>query len=133
MHNTPIGAFHWNELMTRDVAKAKAFYADVCGWSYQEMPMPGGVIYTVIMAGEQPVGGMFAMSGPESADEPDHWVGFVAVADADKAAAAAKAGGGVLRREPFDVDSVGRIAILEYPKGAVIGVITPAPAPTPDA
>lgn len=133
MHETPNGAFHWNELMTHDLAKAKAFYAELCGWSYQEMPMPDGMTYTVAMAGEQPVGGLFPMSGAEFEGAPDHWIGYVAVADADKAAAAVEAGGGELERAPFDVEEVGRIAILKDPGGAVIGVITPAPPPTQDA
>jgi len=31
---TQPGHFHWNELMTRDLAAAKAFYGAVCGWTY---------------------------------------------------------------------------------------------------
>ena len=34
------GVFYWNELLTRDVAAAKAFYTDVLGWETEEMPMP---------------------------------------------------------------------------------------------
>ena len=29
------GHFHWNELMTRDVARAKNFYADAMGWTFE--------------------------------------------------------------------------------------------------
>ena len=32
------GQFHWNELMTRSVDKAKDFYADTLGWSYEPFP-----------------------------------------------------------------------------------------------
>ncbi len=35
------GTFYWNELMTRNVARAKKFYADTIGWSFDGMPMPG--------------------------------------------------------------------------------------------
>ncbi len=35
---TPHGKFYWNELMTRDVEKAKKFYAEAMGWSFEAMP-----------------------------------------------------------------------------------------------
>jgi uncharacterized protein len=35
------GTFNWNELMTRDVAKAKAFYGATLGWTFSDMPMQG--------------------------------------------------------------------------------------------
>jgi hypothetical protein len=43
---TPHGHFHWNELQTRDLAAAKKLYADSVGWTFEEMPMPDGTIYT---------------------------------------------------------------------------------------
>jgi predicted enzyme related to lactoylglutathione lyase len=36
-----LGNFCWNELMTRDVEKAKKFYGGVIGWSFDDMPMRG--------------------------------------------------------------------------------------------
>ena len=39
------GQFHWNELMTWSVDKAKAFYADTLGWSYEPFPMADGGNY----------------------------------------------------------------------------------------
>ena len=38
--------FVWYELLTSDVAAAKAFYASVVGWNSQDMPMPG-MTYTL--------------------------------------------------------------------------------------
>ena len=34
------GSFYWNELMTRDAEKAKKFYGDTIGWTFEAMPMP---------------------------------------------------------------------------------------------
>ena len=34
------GNFVWNELYTRDVEAAKAFYAATVGWTFEGMPMP---------------------------------------------------------------------------------------------
>ena len=125
---TQSGAFYWNELMTRDADQAKAFYGAVCGWSFQEMEVDG-IDYILAMVGEQPVGGIFAMSGPEFEGVPEHWACYVAVDDADQAVAAATASGGQVIRPPFDVTGVGRIAILQDNGGAVIGVMKPASMP----
>ena len=50
------GKFYWNELMAHDVAKAKKFYADTLGWSFDAMPMPGGGTYWLAKMGDEPVG-----------------------------------------------------------------------------
>ena len=36
------GTFCWNELMTHDAEKAKAFYSKTVGWAFDAMPMVGG-------------------------------------------------------------------------------------------
>jgi predicted enzyme related to lactoylglutathione lyase len=56
------GKFYWNELMAHDVAKAKKFYADALGWSFDAMPMPGGGTYWLAKMGDEPVGGIFDIS-----------------------------------------------------------------------
>src|ERR1700733_8896597 len=63
-HMSEHGQFHWNELMTRDVEKAKKFYADTIGWTYDAMPMPEGGVYTLAMSSNIPVAGIFDISGP---------------------------------------------------------------------
>lgn len=45
---------HW-ELMVNDVAKARAFYARVFDWRFDDTSFPG---YTVIDAGASPGGGL---------------------------------------------------------------------------
>jgi hypothetical protein len=122
------GHFYWNELMTHDLAAAKAFYAATCGWTYEEMTVDG-MVYTVIKVGDMPAGGMFAMSGEEFAEAPDHWTGYVEVPDCDAAAAAAAKAGGTVIQGPFDITGVGRIALVRDIAGAQIGVIKPAPNP----
>ena len=124
---TQPGHFHWNELMTRDLAAAKAFYGAVCGWTYDEMEVDG-MTYTLIMDGEQPVGGMFDMGDdPEFDKAPVQWVGYVSVKDPDAACAAVKAAGGMVVKEPFDVTGVGRIGVTMSKEGAFLGVMKPVP------
>ncbi|QFR34125.1 VOC family protein [Ancylobacter sp. TS-1] len=122
----PHGIFVWNELNTRDIAGAKAFYAATLGWTFEAMPIEGGADYCIIRHGETRVGGIFVLDGPEFDGVPEHWFSYIAVDDVDaRAATVAEAGGAVLR-PAFDIAGVGRIAIIRDSRGAVSGWITPA-------
>jgi uncharacterized protein len=121
------GTFHWNELMTRNVERAKTFYADTIGWSFDGMPMPdgGGTYWVAKMDGES-VAGILDISAPDFAQVPESWVAYLAVDDVDARVRKALAAGAKLMKPAFDVPGVGRIAILMEPGGAGIGWITPA-------
>jgi predicted enzyme related to lactoylglutathione lyase len=121
------GTFYWNELMTRDVEGAKKFYAGTVGWSYDAMPMPGGGgTYWVAKMGDEPVGGILDISGPEFGPVPESWMAYIAVDAVDARVAKAVKAGAKLMKPAFDVPGVGRIAILTQPDGAGIGWMTPA-------
>lgn len=122
---TAHGFFHWNELMTRDVGKARAFYEKTIGWTFDEMPMPEGIYY-VAMLGEKPVGGIYEMKGKEFDGVPEHWMSYLAVDDVDARVKIAVAEGAVVMKEAIDIPQVGRFAILKDGGGAVIGWMTPA-------
>jgi predicted enzyme related to lactoylglutathione lyase len=123
---TAHGHFHWNELVTRDVEKAKKFYGDTVGWTFDGMPMPDGT-YWVAKMGDAFVGGLFPISGPQWEGVPEHWMSYLAVDDVDARVKKAQATGARLMKPIFDIPSVGRIAILTEPGGAGIGWITPVP------
>ncbi len=124
---TTHGKFHWNELMTRDVERAKKFHADTLGWSFEGMPMPGGTgTYWVAKAGGEPAAGIFDISAPEFGPVPESWMAYIAVDDVDARVKKATAAGARLMKPIFDVPGIGRIAILMEPGGAGIGWITPA-------
>jgi uncharacterized protein len=118
------GSFYWNELMTRDAEKAKKFYGETLGWAFDGMPMPGGGTYWLAKVDDKPVGGIFTL-GAEHAGMPEMWFAYIAVDDLDGRLAKAKAGGGKVMREPFEVPGIGRIAILSDSGGAGIGWMTP--------
>jgi predicted enzyme related to lactoylglutathione lyase len=120
------GHFHWNELLTRDVEGAKAFYGKLAGWQFEGMSMPDGT-YWVCKAGEAPVGGIMDISGARFEGVPVQWFAYLAVDDVDARVKQATAAGAELMRPIFDVPGVGRIAILKDPTGAGLGWITPAP------
>lgn len=119
------GAFYWNELMTRDAEKAKKFYEDTIGWSFEAMPMEGGT-YWIAKSGDRPLGGMFEMTGTDFDGMPEHWMAYISVDDIDARLEKAVAGGATITRPAFDVPGVGRIAIIQEPGGACIGWMTPS-------
>ena len=113
-------AFCWNELRTGDVAAAKAFYRDVIGWTMEEMDTPNGP-YTVLKAGDQPVGGI--MANP-AAGTPAHWHSYVTADDVDKRVDKAQSAGAKVVMPAMDAPGVGRMAAVQDPTGAVVSFIT---------
>lgn len=120
------GHFHWNELMTHDIERAKKFYADTLGWTYEAIQSPDGSTYWVASAEGQPVAGIFDLNGPEYDGVPESWMAYIAVDDIDTRLRKAAQAGAKVMKEPLDVPGVGRIAILSEPGGAGIGWMTPA-------
>jgi uncharacterized protein len=122
--------FVWYELLTTDADAAKAYYADVAGWTTQDAPMPG-MTYTLLSAGAAQVGGL--MATPQELLDlgiPPCWTGYVGVDDVDASAEKAKSLGGEVRRPPDDIPGVGRFAIVADPLGAVIALFhADQPAP----
>ena len=121
------GTFCWNELMTRDVERAKRFYQTTIGWSFDAMPMADGGTYWVAMLEGRPVAGIFPLASPAYDGVPESWMSYLAVDDVDARVAKALAAGAKLMKLIFDVPNVGRIAILMQPGGADVGWMTPLP------
>ena len=126
---TPHGAFHWNELMTRNLHQSKDFYATTLGWTYETMPMTGmePMTYTIIRSNGTMVGGMMQMDGPMFEGVPDHWFSHLAVDDIDKRVTLVEGAGGKVVRPPWDIPGVGRVPIVQLPGGAMQGWMTPSP------
>lgn len=120
------GTFFWNELGTHDVERAKRFYAETLGWSFEAMPMPDRTYWIVKSGDQEMVAGIFDLSGPEYEKVPEHWMGYIAVDDIDARLKKAVAAGATIIRPPFDIPGVGRMAILNEPRGAMIAWMTPA-------
>ena len=114
------GAFTWNELGTRDVEGAKAFYGEVFGWTAEEHELqradggPGPAIYIEWMLDGKDVGGMMDISGVLPAEVPAHWLVYFGVPDTDAAVAKVKAAGGDVRFGPVDIPA-GRFAVVTEP------------------
>ena len=116
------GAFSWNELMTSDVAGAKAFYSELFGWDMRDEPMPEGS-YTMLKAGNRDVGGMMAIPA-EEAGMPSAWGAYVTVDNVDQQITRAEQLGGKLILAARDIPDVGRFAVISDPQGAILTMIT---------
>jgi len=117
------GEFCWNELMTDNVEAAKAFYEKAVGWSFEEMPMPGPGSYWVAVVDGEAVAGLMGMDGlPEGT--PTGWFAYLEVDDVDARATAVKEAGGQVLRDPFDIEGVGRIAVIADATGGRLGIMT---------
>lgn len=121
-------SFVWCELMTTDVAAAKAFYADVVGWNIHDVPMPG-MTYTLLSLGDTQIAGLMAL--PKEACDAGMrpaWVGYMGVGDVDAAAAKVQQLGGNILGPPVDIPGVGRFAMITDPQGAPFNLFKPASA-----
>ncbi len=121
------GALTWNELTTRDVEGALAFYDAVFGWAGRDRPLDG-VPYLVWQKDGQLVGGMMPMVGDVwPADLPPHWMVYFAVDDCDATAARAAHLGGTVCVPPTTIP-MGRFAVLNDPQGAVFSILADVPS-----
>src|SRR5438132_1030391 len=114
--------FGWVDLSSSDPAAARAFYSKLFGWDAEVIDDPAAGGYGMFKLGGKEVGGVGPLQNPQ---QPTAWTAYVLVADADAAATKAKAAGGTVLAEPFDVLEEGRMAILADPGGAVFGLWQP--------
>lgn len=117
------GRFVWYELMTTDVASAKAFYGSVVGWKSQDASTPD-LSYTLLSAGKTPVGGLIDL--PAQATKKGarpRWAGYVAVDDVDAIARGFRRLGGAVYVPPTDTN-IGRISVVADPQTATLALVS---------
>jgi predicted enzyme related to lactoylglutathione lyase len=111
----PPGVPCWVDTLVPDPVKAMAFYGELFGWEF-DGPGPGEY-YVAKLRGRDVAGVGLAPAGVSPG-----WNTYVSVASADETARAADR----VVVEPFDALPAGRLAALEDPGGAVVGVWEPA-------
>jgi predicted enzyme related to lactoylglutathione lyase len=117
----PVGAFSWNELLTTDETAAAKFYGQVFGWQAEDFP-GAGTKYSIFKNRGQRVAGLMKRPNEQC---PPNWMGYVTVASADETARKVGEAGGKMLMPPFDVPTVGRIAVFQDPQGAALGIFQP--------
>jgi predicted enzyme related to lactoylglutathione lyase len=116
------GKFVWHDLITDDVAAVRRFYGSLLGWRFKDTTHPNGGQYTLILSGDQLVGGIVQLDDPQGI-EYSRWLGYLSVPDVDRAVAETRSAGGRAVVSPLDLPGVGRAAAVIDPQGAVVGLL----------
>jgi uncharacterized protein len=117
------GRFVWYELMTTDVAAAKAFYTRVVGWGTKDAFTPDQP-HTLFTVGSTFAGAVTGL--PEDVRKTGAtpmWIGYVGVTDVDATVDRTKRLGGAVRVPPTNVLDISRLSIVTDPQMAMLAVI----------
>lgn len=115
----PHNQFVWYELVTSDIDAALRFYGAVLGWESRDYP-GSPERYAIVSAKDEGVGGIMRL--PEGMTQP-FWLGYIATADIGEAVERFKTSGGSLHKGPWEIPSVGRLALVSDPQGAGLAFI----------
>ena len=116
----PPGNVAWIDLAAPDVDEAKAFYAEILGWTYEEAA--GG--YTLTRFRDRAAAGLLAQPAAErERGAPAAWELYFAVDDVDAAVRMVRELGGTVIEAPVEVELTdgvvaGRMAVVEDRGGA---------------
>ncbi len=120
----PPGSFCWVDLATTDPVAAQAFYCPLLGWETDEPPASAPRYWMLTKDGRQ-IAGLFMLAPDMAMDDganPPRWQSYLAVTNADAIAARAAEIGGRVLMPPADVEDAGRMAFVQDPGGASIGL-----------
>lgn len=118
--NPTAGSFCWVELSTSDQNAAKKFYSSLFGWTPNDSPMGPDEVYTIFKLDGRESAACYTTTKQEREQQvPPHWNLYIAVDNADDAAAKAAKVGGTVLAPAFDVMDVGRMAVVQDPTGAI--------------
>jgi uncharacterized protein len=112
--------FIWHDLITSDVEAAKSFYGKVVGWDFGLQPPD----YHLLQVKGLSIGGI--MSQPDHLKGmPPFWSGYIHVPDVDAACARLTSLGGSIKREPWDIPGMLRMAVVADPTGPMFYIMQP--------
>ena len=105
---------------------AKAFYAAVFGWRYEDLPTPDGRSYSKAFLGDDLIT-VIAPQNPqqESSGTAAQWNIYFAVADAGAIVEETPHAGGAVEFGPEEVEDTGVMVFLAPPGGGTTGVWQP--------
>jgi uncharacterized protein len=122
------GQFCWLDLAASDAAGAQAFYGNLFGWTFEPQRANGGFFTRLLLSGRD-IGSMYELRRLQlDQGVPSHWTPYVRVTEVEDAARRAISSGGRVVVLPFTVSGVARIALVQDPVGALIGLWEPLAA-----
>lgn len=114
------GAPCWTDLTTTDVEKAKQFYTDLFGWTYEtgDQETYGG--YTTAFKDGAKVAGLMGKM-EQQGSMPDVWTVYFKTDDINATADAVASAGGQVWMPPMEVPAQGHMAVFSDAGGAAFG------------
>ena len=116
-------SFVHHELNTDNPAAAKKFYKGLFGWSFQDMKMPDGSVYSMFQADPTSGGGVQKNPMPGA---PNAWLQYVGVKSVKQSMAKAKKLGATVLVEYMPIPEHGALGIFADPTGATCAVWEPS-------
>jgi predicted enzyme related to lactoylglutathione lyase len=115
------GLFVWHEVGTTDLQTGEDFYGRIAGWkteSWSHNPS-----YKLFVARREPRAGLYLINeSPNTLTPPPHWLSYIGTPDVDATVRQAVELGGKVMVPAYNVPSVGRMAHLQDPQGALFAV-----------
>jgi uncharacterized protein len=121
------GKFIWADLVTTDPDAAINFYTRIFGWTARMIGTAPNS-YTLLLNSGRPIAGVIYRKADPARKESAaaRWVGYISVANMDKAVAAVTAAGGRVLIAPRKVGSRGWQAIVADSENSPFGLIVSA-------
>lgn len=107
------------ELETQAPETARAFYAGLFDWTFQDLP---GMNYTMIAPGGETGAGLMRAKTPGMTAR---WIPFIFVDDVKASTAKARSLGAEIVKGPVEAPGYGWYSVLTDPTGATFGIWTP--------
>jgi predicted enzyme related to lactoylglutathione lyase len=118
----PPGRFAWYELMTTDIAAAKAFYAEVVGWGTQDASAPEPA-YSLFTAEGSSVSGLMELpADARKMGATPRWMGYIGCSDVDATVDRIKHLGGTVYVPPTN-SNIGRISVVADPQMVSLALV----------
>jgi uncharacterized protein len=119
----PVGTFGWAELNTTDWKSAWKFYSELFGWRATHTMSMGPELGDYFMFGADAQNSFGGMSdAAKTQKQRPHWLYYVRVKNVDEAAKRVPQLGGKVLYEPMEVPGGDRVAAIQDPQGAMIGL-----------
>lgn len=110
------GALCHAEIPVEDAGRAKTFYSEVFGWTFQEIPE---MEYTIFQSGKGGIGGGFAKRGEQT---PQYPVNYVQCDDIDATLKRIADHGGKVVTPKMEVGAAGWLAHAHDTEGNLLGL-----------
>lgn len=115
--------FGWVEMGAENLNKAKQFYETIFGWTGEIANINSPMPYAVMKTQGKVTAGIYQLTEEmKMKNIPPHWLTYIYVNNVNNTLELAVKSGGKIMQPAFDVERVGRIAVVSDPSGAVFAI-----------